>query len=323
MNDQRAGFRRVGSLLAAAGVLAAVIAAVLLIGDFRDMRSAWDSVDWHVLAWLPLLAALNHLLRYTRWQILLRRMSSVAFRRSTAFLIFSAGSLLIFTPARIGEVAKSVYARDFFGIPVATSLPILIAERIADVVVMAVLGGLGLLMLGESLSLSIFGIVAAAVIAMVVLRMRILAWAAGLRLPNFLARRGLAEILHEVDSAQVSILSARNLCPNFLIGVSAWTTEVAIYFLTLVALGFTADSHLFLIALAAFSLASLGGSLSLLPGGLGVTEGALTALPLLLGDYTEESLLLAALLTRASILGTVVIAGFVSLALLRRAPLSD
>ncbi|KPJ53888.1 MAG: hypothetical protein AMJ37_01080 [Dehalococcoidia bacterium DG_18] len=96
--------------------------------------------------------------------------------------------------------------------------------------------------------------------------------------------------------------------------------EVLIYFLSLSAVGITADSHLFVLALAVFPLASLGGSISFLPGGLGATEGGLVALGILLGGFSVETVVLAALLSRVAILGVVVFTGVVSLMLLRRVP---
>jgi len=53
------------------------------------------------------------------------------------------------------------------------------------------------------------------------------------------------------------------------LGTGAWVAEVLIYFLCLSAIGASMDSHLFVLALAVFPLASLGGSLSFLLEGLG------------------------------------------------------
>jgi len=74
---------------------------------------------------------------------------------------------------------------------------------------------------------------------------------------------------------------------------------------------------MFLVALAVFPLASLAGSLSLVPGGLGMTEVGLVGLGVLLGGLPTEVAVLAALLSRAAILGTVVAAGLISMGLLR------
>ena len=96
----------------------------------------------------------------------------------------------------------------------------------------------------------------------------------------------------------------------------AWLGEVVIYFFSLAALGETVDLHLIMVALAVFPLASLGGSLSFLPAGVGVTEGSLAGLGILIGGLASETALMAALLSRVAILGFVVVAGLGAVALL-------
>lgn len=313
MNTQTTGFRRFGTLLAAAGLLAVVIAIVTHDDDFRDISDAWDALEWQYLIFLIPLAILNHAIRYYRWEVLLKWVSSTVFKRITAIFLFSAGSLFIFTPGRIGEIAKSIYARDFFGIPVATSLPILIAERITDVVVMAVLASFGFLMLGEAPDFIVAGIMLAGILFMVILRAPILEHISRRGLPGFLTRRGFDQMLNQASISQTSLFTRRALIPNFALGSCAWMVEVTIFFLSLCATGIDVDSQLFVLALAIFPLASLGGSLSFLPGGLGITEGLIVALSVPLSDISEGTVLLAAILTRVAIMGTVIVIGLVSL----------
>jgi uncharacterized membrane protein YbhN (UPF0104 family) len=94
--------------------------------------------------------------------------------------------------------------------------------------------------------------------------------------------------------------------------------EVSIFFFTLNAVGIPGSLQLFTIALAVFPLASLGGSLSFLPGGLGVTEGGIVALGILLGNLPKEGVVLSALLSRLIIMGVVILVGIISVFLLRR-----
>jgi len=316
MNTKATGFRRFGTLLAAAGLLAVVIAIVTHDDEFHDIADAWDALEWQYLILLIPLAILNHAIRYFRWEVLLKWVSSIVFRRTTAIFVFSAGSLLIFTPGRIGEIAKIIYARDLFGIPVATSLPILIAERITDVVVMALLASIGFLMLGEAPDFIVAGIMLTGILLIAILRAPILGYISRKGLPGFLTRRGFDQMLNQASVSQTSLFTRRALTPNFALGSCAWMVEVTIFFLSLCATGIDVDSQLFVLALAIFPLASLGGSLSFLPGGLGITEGLIVALSVPLSDISEGTVLLAAILTRIAIMGTVIVIGLVSLPLL-------
>ncbi len=316
----RRSFGRSGGLLAGIGILASILVVTAVLGDLPELGNLLSSLHWPSLILLILLAVVNHGLRYWRWEILLKRVASSSFKRSTAVRLFSAGSLLIFTPARVGEAAKSVYARDFFGIPMAISLPVLIAERLTDVVVMALLATLGLLWLGEPLNLLLAGIIFGVILIVVVIRRPLLAWAARWNMNRLRASSGLGQMLGLASTSQRRLLSPGALGINLTLGVSIWMTEVVIYFFSLFAVGVPVGFHLFALALAVFPLASFAGSVSFLPGGLGVTEGGITALGMLLGGLPQETVALSALLTRTAILGVMVLTGVVSLVLLRGVP---
>jgi uncharacterized protein (TIRG00374 family) len=320
VNNGGKGFRRIGGLLAGAGLIASILVVIIIVGDFNEMHILWDDFQWQYLIWVAFLALMNHGLRYWRWDLLLRRVSSQDFKRATAFLLFSAGSLLILTPARVGEVAKSVYARDFFSIPMAISLPILVVERLADFLVMSLMASIGLLLIGNTTNLLLAGIVLAVTLALFILWRPLLNRVSNSRFGGGGAESRLGGIISLANASQRSLLVPRTLGISLGMGACAWGTEVVIYYLILSAAGAPLDYHYFLVALAIFPLASLGGSLSFLPGGLGATEGGLVALGVLVGGLTTETAVVAALLSRAVILGTVILMGLLSLVFLHRLP---
>ena len=312
------GLGRLGTLLTAIGILSAILIITAVVGDSNGYKNILGRLHWSSLIILLLLGIVNHALRYWRWELLLRHVSSNKFKRSTAILLFSAGSLLIFTPARIGEIAKSVYTRDYFDIPIATSLPILFVERLADIFVMALLASLGLLLLGEPFNLLLGGIILSVILVTIVFRRPILNWGTRWSINRFGTSSRFGQMLSLANNSQSRLYSPSAIRTNLAIGTSAWLMEVIIFFFSLVTVGISASVHLFTVALAVFPLASLGGSLSFLPGGLGVTEGVIAALGILLGSLPQETLVLSALLSRLAILGIVVLAGIISIVLLRR-----
>lgn len=318
MKDAGTVVRRVLPLLAGVGVLASLLVAAAMMGDLRRSGDLVGALRWSWLSWLIPLAVVNHAVRYWRWETLLRQIASRDLNRTTSVLIFCAGSLLIFTPARLGEVAKSVYARHYFGISVSRSLPILVAERLADFAVMAALAIVGLILLRDTTSIWLAGGILVATAFLFTLAVPLLERLARPKNGWLRLGPGLNRILNHVNESRRVLLTPRTLRTNLSLGSTAWTLEVSIYFLSLAAVGAAVDPQLFALALAVFPLASIGGSISFLPGGLGVTEGGLAALGILLGDLPGEVAVLAALLSRAAILGVVVVAGLVSLALLGR-----
>ncbi|MCP4613255.1 MAG: flippase-like domain-containing protein [Planctomycetes bacterium] len=313
------GLGRFGTLLAGIGICMSIVLVIAIVGDMQEISGFWGAFRWESLILIGLLAVANQGLRYWRWEILLKKVApSAPVKRTTAMIAFGAGSLLIFTPARIGEVAKSIYAQRFFDIPVSKSVSVLIAERLADMVVMALLAILGLLLLGDFshlvMALSLFlSAVAIFIIWGLSLKWRIIS-----RIVRKCLGAKLDQVIHLASSSQRLILTPRIVGINLVLGGISWLTEVLIYFLSLWAIGISPDLHLFVIALAVFPLASLGGSLSFLPGGLGATEGGLVALGILLGGLAEETALVASLISRIAILGIVVLAGFASIFLLNK-----
>lgn len=311
------GYGRLGTLLAVGGLVVSLAVMAVLVGDLRETAYRLDQLRWQWLIGATLLALVDYGLRYLRWEVLLRQVGRGQLDRFTGVLAYCAGSLLIFTPARVGEVAKSVYARDFFGIPIAASLPILVAERLNDVAVMAVLGGLGLLLLGETSALWLAGatlsviLVAVALVSFLSNR-----WAHGqTRWRNINSR--LRTILSLANQSRRVLLTPVALAANLGLGTLAWAIQVSIYSLSIAASGTPLHPQLLMGALAVYPLASLAGSLSLLPAGLLATEVGLVGLGVLLGGLPTEVAVLAALLTRAMTLGIVVAAGLISIGLLR------
>jgi len=102
------------------------------------------SVTWfHPGYILPLLAATAScvLMRFVRWQFLLRRVGVRVPIRSS-FSIFLASLVGIATPAYLGEGIRSIFMRKKFGIPFRITISVLIVERLLDVAALGIVGAI-------------------------------------------------------------------------------------------------------------------------------------------------------------------------------------
>jgi uncharacterized protein (TIRG00374 family) len=97
----------------------------------------------------------------------------------------------------------------------------------------------------------------------------------------------------------------------------AWSLECLTFFLVLVGLGRPMSWELVVQAAFIFPIATLAGSLSLLPGGIGVTEGGIAGMTQAIVGAPRSVAAASALLVRAVILGFGF--GLVALAALSRA----
>ena len=107
------------------------------------------------------LALANYTIRFVRWALYLRA-RSVRIPLGSSALVFGAGLSLSITPGKIGELVKSYLLRELHDIPVTRTAPIVIAERVSDLIALVLLAVVGVAAYGIAQTLAT---AAAAVIA--------------------------------------------------------------------------------------------------------------------------------------------------------------
>jgi uncharacterized membrane protein YbhN (UPF0104 family) len=222
---------------------------------------------------------------------------------------------LTVTPGKLGEAVKAVLLRASHKIQMARTAPIVIAERVTDLVALLLLGLVGgvgravdprFLLVGA-------GLVVAGLVVVSVDPVAKAAIAIAGRLP--LLRR----IAHRLDDAHAH--TAILLAPLPLVAATAlatvsWFFEcLAFYF---VIKGFP-GAHIDLLSATAFYAATtVAGALSFLPGGLGVTEAGMLALLVKRAGIERGAAAAATFVTRAATLWFAVALGLPALLLYAR-----
>jgi uncharacterized membrane protein YbhN (UPF0104 family) len=281
----------------------AVVLGLGLYADFGRLGDELASFRWELFPLALALTALNYLLRFWRWQRYLARLE-IAVPTGRSFAIFVAGLSGTITPAKLGEVLKCALLKRSFGVPVRRSVPIVLAERVTDatgVVVLAVAAGAGT----NRWPLLVIALAGVAVIVLVV------------RSPLLerFARLG------EAPGAARALLETRLLVGMTALSAFSWFCECLAAYVCV--RGLRLDLSLGE-TVVVFSLGSLAGALSFLPGGLGVAEGSMTGLIRVLGDVPRAGAVAATVLIRLATLWFAVALGLVGLAveewLYRRQP---
>jgi glycosyltransferase 2 family protein len=293
---------------------AAVFAAVSIYGDVSELRSRLAGYAWWTFAAALGLALTNYALRYARWALYLRHRGIEVPQRTSA-LVFLSGFALSITPGKVGELIKSYLLRAILAIPIARSAPIVVAERVTDLVALLLLGLLGVALYG------IAGSTVAAGGALVLAGLVVLAWP-GLshRLidavtgPRRLAR--YRPRLREVYDGLAALVRPWPLSWATALGVLAWLAECVGF--ALIVSGF-ADTHVPLaLAILIYASTTVAGALSFLPGGLVVTDAGMTWLLHSARGADQATAAAATILTRLATLWFAVVLGLIALALLRR-----
>ena len=254
-------------LLAILAVL--VFAALVGYGDFREtgQRLAHFPMT-HLIAALAL-ALFNYLLRYVRWAYYLRVLK-ISPPVAVSGLVFLSGLAMSVTPGKAGELLKSYLLRDRAGIPVSVSAPVVVMERITDVVSVILLGLVGLALLPLPVVLALLAallISGGALVAVASRRSSRL-----LSLP--IVRRWKSSL--ETSHQGLRLLTVpRVVAVAVALGAVAWFCEGLALWVILQGL----DSDLSLgTAVSIYAAATLVGAVSAMPGGLVGTEGSMVAL---------------------------------------------
>ena len=260
------------------------------------------------------LACLNYLLRFGKWQYYLARLQIRGIPVVDSLLVFLTGFVLTITPGKVGEVFKSAVLAKTHGIPAERTAPIVIADRLTDVIGIVLLILIGGATFPRGLPWALAGALAVGVGLVVILWQPPTLW-----LCDRLEARG-GKIGAFVPKLRDSLSSLRVLAqPSALVvpallSVCAWGSEgTALYVLLW---GFQQSVPLAL-SVFFYSTATLAGALIPVPGGLGLVEGMLRGALTHLGGVEPGAATAAMILVRLATLWWAVLVGFIALLLLR------
>lgn len=297
-------------------VIATLLGAIVFAGlsvysDVQKLQASLSRFHFAAFGWALVLAAGNYGLRIVRWEYYLRRLG-IRIPPGESSLIFLSGFIMSVTPGKIGEVFKSLLLYESRGIAIARTAPIVVAERLTDLLALVALTALGSLSFHHGLPVALAGTGVVA-LALGICAYRPLAeWvirALG-RVP-LLSR--FAPKLAEAYEALRSLVHPTALFATTLISLCAWGLECAGLYLILQ--GFPGVHLGWQAATFAYSASTIVGALAMMPGGLGVTEIGMTGLLQALGGGAVTAAVATAstMLVRLATLWFAVAIGMVAL----------
>src|SRR5438477_5175272 len=273
-----------------------VITAIALYSDVPRVLGALASFRWQYLPLILELTLFNYLCRFFKWQYYLKRLD-VKLPWLKSLLIFISGLSMAITPGKVGELLKSYLLKRTTGEPISRTSPIIVAERLSDGLAMLLLASTGLVLYRFGwevlLVLLVVGLTGIMVIQNRRLSLAILSF--GERLP-VLAR--IAHLMRTFYESSYTLLQWRPLLLAVSIGFISWSGECAALYFVFTGLGIAAGPDLFIKATFILSVASLIGSASGLPGGLGTADGSMLGLTRLLVTTSATFVGAATLLIR-------------------------
>jgi uncharacterized membrane protein YbhN (UPF0104 family) len=282
------------------GVLVVVVAASIY-ADIGPLLSALSAFDWWLLPVVLGLTLGNQALRYLKWEYLLGELA-IDVPTGESVQIFGSGLIMILTPGKLGEVWKAWLVRDCTGTPVEETMPVIAIERVTDLLAVLLISLVGVLVLGYSPTV-FFALALGLVAAVAALRHpavgdRLLAL---LRVLPVVGRK--ADALETLYHNARQLLAVRPLGVTTALSVCSWGLECVGLWLVLQGLGVDVGV---LAAAFVFAVSSILGAVSLLPGGVGVTDGSMIGLLAVFG-VDRGAAVSATLIVRAATLWFVAV----------------
>jgi uncharacterized protein (TIRG00374 family) len=293
-------------------IISIVLAGILYLAftvyaDFTQVINAFGKFNLLLLPFLLLLSFLNYFARFLKWDYYLS-LVNVKMKKVDSMSTFMSGLIMSVTPAKVGEVLKSVLVKEITGEAISKTAPIILAERITDFLSLLLIAIAGAFVFDYGGSITI--IVAAFFILLIIIISN-----KKLALPIINVSEKIPIIkkyIHNIHSAYESsyqLLKVKPLILMTFLSLVSWGFECWGYYIIL--LNFGVDFGL-LWASFSYSFSTIVGAISMLPGGLGLTEGSLTFLLVQKGISADISVA-TTFIVRVVTLWFAVLVGIISL----------
>jgi uncharacterized protein (TIRG00374 family) len=294
-----------------------VLAGVIYLGftiyaDFNEVVKSFSKFNWLLLPLLLLLSFLNYFARFFKWDYYLS-VVQVKIKKYDSFSAFMSGLIMSITPAKLGEVLKSVLVKEITGEPISKTAPIIFAERITDFLSLLIMAILGAYLFDYGGEISI-------IISLLLIGLIIVISNKRIALPiiNIFEKIPLIKkYIHNIHAAYESsyqLLKPKPLFYMTILSLIAWGFECYGYYLILI--NFNIDFG-FIWACFSYSFSTILGAVSMLPGGLGLTEGSLTFL-LVQKEVATDIAVATTFIIRVVTLWFAVLVGIISLTLYQK-----
>lgn len=224
-----------------------------------------------------------------------------------------SGLIMSITPAKLGEVLKSVLVKEISGDPISKTAPIVFAERITDFLSLLVIAITGALVYGYGGEITIITAAFFIFLIIIISNKKIAVPIINLseKIPFM---KKYIQHLHSAYESSYQLLKIKPLLMMTLLSLLSWGFECYGYYLILK--NFSVEVSL-LWASFSYSFSTIVGALSMLPGGLGLTEGSLTFL-LIQKNVPLDVSVTTTFIIRVVTLWFAVLVGIVSLALYQK-----
>ena len=292
-------------------VLVAVIgiyAIFLFISDFSIISEKISNFKINYLPLILFLVTASWCPVFIKWHFLLKNCEiDISLTKNIA--VFLSGLAFDITPGKLGALMKSQILKTSFNIPRTKTVPIIVAEKLYDLIGAILASIIGIIILGMNFYLIIIAILALAVIFFFMFYRP----ASEIFFKRITKTKFFSKYIDNMSEFHAIIQKSTNvkaatIC--ILLGVTYWfIISTAAYYILM---AFDVNILDYLTVLAIYTTSILLGAISFVPAGIGVTEGSIAGLFTLNGIDVSTALILSVMI-RVLTLWFSVSVGFIAL----------
>ena len=292
-------------------VLVAVVgiyAIFLFISDYNIISEKISNFKINYLPLILFLVSASWTPLFIKWHFLLKNCEiHVPLKKS--ILVFLSGPAFEITPGQIGALVKSQILKTSSNIPRTKTVPIVVVEKVYDLIGAVLASIIGIAILGMEPYLIIIAIlVLVTIFFFVYYRPASEIFFKQITKRKFFSKyveniSDFYEIVHKSTNVKVA-----TIC--ILLALTYWFMVSAAAYYTLIA--FDINILDYLKVLAIYATSTLLGAISFIPAGIGITEGSITGLFTLNGIDVSTALILSVMIRVLTLWYTVGV-GFVAL----------
>ena len=291
-------------LVAAVGIYA----IFLFTSDFNIISEKISNFKINYLPLILFLVTASWCPVFIKWHFLLKN-CEIDIPLTRSITVFLSGLAFDITPGKLGALMKSQILKTSFNIPRTKTAPIVLVEKVYDLIGAILASIIGIIILGMDVYLIIIAIlVLAMVFFFLFYRPASEIFFKRVTKTKFFSK--YVENISEFDKTVQKSTNVKVATICILLAVTYWfIVSTAVYY-TLI--GFDINILDYLKVLSIYATSILLGAISFIPGGVGITEGALAGLFTLEGIDVSTALILSVII-RIFVLWYSVSIGFISL----------
>ena len=291
-------------LVAAVGIYA----IFLFTSDFNIISEKISNFKINYLPLILFLVTASWCPVFIKWHFLLKN-CEIDIPLTRSITVFLSGLAFDITPGKLGALMKSQILKTSFNIPRTKTVPIIVAEKLYDLIGAILASIIGIIILGMDFYLIIIAILALAVIFFFMFYRP----ASEIFFKRITKTKFFSKYVDNMSEFHAIIQKSTNVKAAtvcILLGVTYWFIISSAAYYTWIA--FDVNVLDYLTVLAIYTTSILLGAISFVPAGIGVTEGSIAGLFTLNGIDVSTALILSVMI-RVLTLWFSVSVGFIAL----------